>query len=188
MCFERSFLTAVATEVFDTPDSFCHRCPPTELTIVAGWQRDRIFNNPPHMPDGQVSPDPKDVAFYSATVNAWIQTRMEKDKTLLTLSSAAIGLLATLSSTVGPSTLCQFWIYVMAASCFVVTVITTILVFDRNSTHLEAVAKRNAVGTDVVLTRLDTLKFATFVIGIVLTAVIAASAGWAHLHPIVKKG
>src|SRR5258708_3002963 len=102
------------------------------------------------MPDGQ-APDPKDVAFYSATVNAWIQTRMEKDKTLLTLSSAAIGLLATLASTVGPSTLWQFWIYVVAGGCFVVTAVTSIVVFDRNSTHLEAVIRRNAVGTDVML-------------------------------------
>ena len=35
----------------------------------------------------------KGVAYYSALVNAWITTRMEKDKQLLTLSAAGIGLI-----------------------------------------------------------------------------------------------
>lgn len=31
--------------------------------------------------------DDKEVIFYSALINAWINTRMERDKTLLILSS-----------------------------------------------------------------------------------------------------
>lgn len=43
----------------------------------------------------------KNIAYYSVLVNAWIQTRMERDKTLVTLSAAAVGLLVTLLTTVG---------------------------------------------------------------------------------------
>jgi hypothetical protein len=35
----------------------------------------------------------KRVAFYTSLVNAWIQTRMEVDKTLIVISSAGIGFL-----------------------------------------------------------------------------------------------
>jgi hypothetical protein len=35
----------------------------------------------------------KDIAFYSATVNAWYTTKFEKDKHLLYLSTAGVGLL-----------------------------------------------------------------------------------------------
>ncbi|MGY0582644.1 MAG: hypothetical protein ACW7DV_11235, partial [Paraglaciecola chathamensis] len=43
----------------------------------------------------------KNVAFYSTLLSAWIQTKMERDKTLITLSSAAIALLVTMLTTVG---------------------------------------------------------------------------------------
>lgn len=43
----------------------------------------------------------KDVAYYSALVSAWIQTKMERDKTLASLSAGGIGLLVTILSTVG---------------------------------------------------------------------------------------
>lgn len=46
----------------------------------------------------------KDVAFYSSCVNAWIQTRMEKDKQLLTLSSVAMGFLINLYKDLGNDT------------------------------------------------------------------------------------
>ncbi|WDT74288.1 MAG: hypothetical protein MPW16_13610 [Candidatus Manganitrophus sp.] len=49
----------------------------------------------------------KELAFYEATVNAWITTKFEKDKHLLTLSLAAIGLLITLLTTVGAATVAR---------------------------------------------------------------------------------
>ncbi len=43
----------------------------------------------------------KNIAHFSVMLSAWVQTKMERDKTLVTLSSAAIGLLITLITTVG---------------------------------------------------------------------------------------
>ena len=45
--------------------------------------------------------DSKEVAFYGAVVEAWIGTRMEFDKSLLTLSLAGIGVVITLLTAVG---------------------------------------------------------------------------------------
>jgi tRNA A37 threonylcarbamoyltransferase TsaD len=42
----------------------------------------------------------KKLAFYTAAVEAWVATRMEKDKTLLALAAGGIGLLATLLTAV----------------------------------------------------------------------------------------
>ncbi|PKF49010.1 hypothetical protein AT251_22010 [Enterovibrio nigricans] len=57
----------------------------------------------------------KEVEFYAATVGAWLNTKFELDKSLLTLSTGAIGLLVTLLTTVGASSVegwyCILWRY-----------------------------------------------------------------------------
>src|SRR5260221_12045165 len=123
----------------------------------------------------------KDLAFYSAVLGAWIETRMEKDKTLLTLSTGGIGVLTTLATTVGPSSKAQLALYALACGCFAVAVITGILVFDRNSKHLDDIIRKQAVGTSETLTWLDRLLFGGFVLGVLLTGAIAILAGVQHL-------
>src|SRR4051812_12163082 len=66
--------------------------------------------------------DQKQVAFYGAVVTAWVETAMEKDKTLLSLSTGGIGLLVTLLTTVGPSSNDELWWYAAAGTCFVLAV------------------------------------------------------------------
>jgi hypothetical protein len=43
----------------------------------------------------------KNIAHYSTLLSAWIQTKMERDKTLVTLSSAAIGFLVAILTAAG---------------------------------------------------------------------------------------
>jgi len=43
----------------------------------------------------------KNIAHYAAILNAWIRTKMERDKVLITLSAGGVGLLITLFSTAG---------------------------------------------------------------------------------------
>jgi hypothetical protein len=52
-------------------------------------------------PQKPAEQDPKDLAFYAASVEAWYSTGFERDKSLLTLAGGGIGLLITLLSTVG---------------------------------------------------------------------------------------
>ena len=55
----------------------------------------------------------KNIAHYSTLLAAWIQTKMEIDKTLVTLSTAAIALLVTILTAVGTSNF-----YLFASSVF----------------------------------------------------------------------
>ncbi len=123
----------------------------------------------------------KELAHYSAVLSAWVETRMEKDKTLLSLATAGIGLLTTLATTVGPSSACQLWLYGFAGLSFICTIVTAIVVFDKNSHHLGEVLQRGIRGDDPLLVKLDLVVFLSFVIGVVLTAAIALSAGFAKL-------
>ena len=61
----------------------------------------------------------KEIAFYSKVVEAWVATRMEKDKTLLSLATGGIGLLVTLLSTLGASSPTQLLLYGSAGVSFI---------------------------------------------------------------------
>lgn len=124
----------------------------------------------------------KDVAFYSAVVEAWVATRMEKDRTLLTLASAGIGLLATLLTTVGPGSLTELVLYGAAGTAFTVSVVAAVSIFGRNSDHLEAVVQERKRGNDPKLQRLDRLLFVSFLLGVILTGAIAMSSGYARIR------
>ena len=85
--------------------------------------------------------DAKEIAFYSATVQAWIATRMERDRALLSLSAGGIGLLVTLLTTLGASSSVQLWLYMAAATSFAGAIVFALLVFGRNSHYLRQIVK-----------------------------------------------
>lgn len=122
--------------------------------------------------------DPKDVAFYTAVVQAWVTTRLEKDRALLNLSTAGIGLLVTLLTTVGPSSHCELLLYGLAGVCFASAIVVALLVFDRNSHHLEEVIKRRKDDDDAKLIKLDLLLLMLFMAGVVLTGAIGILSGY----------
>jgi len=118
----------------------------------------------------------KDVAFYSATLSAWYTTKFEKDKHLLSLSTAAIGLLVTLATTIGTSAACIAAMYVLALISFLICVISVLAIFGRNSKHLEDLVKGTA-DKDPVLSALDKLASSSFVFGIIFTLLIGLFSG-----------
>lgn len=122
----------------------------------------------------------KEIAFYSAVVDAWVTTRMEKDRTILTLSAGGIGLLATLLTTVGPSSNTELWLTVGAAVSLLVTAIATLKVFDLNSVHLREIIKGKR-DDNKRLVSLDRIAFYSFVLGVVLTSSVAVLAGVGHM-------
>ena len=117
----------------------------------------------------------KEVEFYSATVNAWYGTRFEHDKSLLTLSVAAIGLLVTLASTIGITSHCLLFFYVLALCCFVIYLISLLCVFKRNSKHLEDVVNGLDDG-DKMLEILDKISFGSFISGVICSSIIGILA------------
>lgn len=106
---------------------------------------------------------------------------MEKDKTLLTLATAGIGLLATLPTTVGPGSKTELALYVLAGLAFGASVVAAVWIFDRNGTHIDNVLKNNPA-EDTLLTWLDRILIASFLVGLASTAAIAFISGHAHLR------
>ena len=118
----------------------------------------------------------KKVAYYSALIDAWIHTRMERDKSLLSLSAGGIALLVTLLTTIGTKNYIETTLYFLALLSFLATVIVCLVIFKRNSKHLKEVASGDR-SKDSVLERLDYFSFWSFIIGVLL-AIAVGVASW----------
>lgn len=123
----------------------------------------------------------KNVAFYTAIVDAWIGSSMERDKSILYIASGAIGLLVTLVTTVKYLTRWEFLFYFIALAAFLSTIIVVLIIFQRNTvflTKLKADAenpedKQTASGGDPVLFFLDKALLVSFGVGMFFSFGIA---------------
>lgn len=119
--------------------------------------------------------DEKEVAYYSALVNAWINTKMERDKTLLILSSGGIGILVTLLSTIGAVNCFGIVFYVLAFISFLVTMIILVTIFDKNSKHIEEAIKGKK-DSDPKLDLLDKISLWSFILGALFSIVVGINS------------
>lgn len=106
----------------------------------------------------------KEVAFYSACVTAWIETRMEYDKTIITLSATGIGLLVTLLSTVGIFGTFHLITVCIALFGFLSAIIITLYVFIKNSDYLENLV--NNKSENIRLKKYDVFKNISFYVAV----------------------
>ena len=118
----------------------------------------------------------KRVEYYAASYNAWFNTSLEHDKSLLALSAGGIGLLLTLLTTVGLSSAEALVLYIGAITCFVVALIVILFVFRRNRTHIEDILSGKSTSNDPLLTILDATALWAFGVGVVFTAFIGFAA------------
>ena len=114
----------------------------------------------------------RDRAWYSAAVAGWIDSRMERDRSLISLSAGGLGLLITILSTVGPARRWLLWLYLLAAIAFLVTCLACLSVFSANARHLEKLAAGQE-GISTRLSRHDTLSMWSFGLGITVSLAIA---------------
>jgi hypothetical protein len=127
-------------------------------------------------------PNPKDVEFYHASVDAWFSTRLERDKSLLTLSAGGIGVLVILMS--GIHTIESFLLFVLALVGFAMSVTAVLWVFVQNGAYLERVISRQNAehDPDPLLTVLDNVAVATFFAGVILTGILGVATAWHSLE------
>jgi len=118
----------------------------------------------------------QDIEFYAASVEAWFNTRIEHDKSLLTLSAGGIGLLITLLTTVGASSLQTLLLYGFAILFFLVCIISILFIFKRNSDHLVRVIQGKEE-KNILLQFLDKTALYSFIIAILLSSILAISIG-----------
>jgi hypothetical protein len=124
--------------------------------------------------------DPKEVEFYAAKANAWFNTRLEYDRSLLVLSAGGIGLLVTLLTTVGVDEVVLLLIFAFAIFSFIVCLLSVLYIFLRNAKHLEdLIAGRS--GADSVLSVLDSVSIFSFVLGVLLSSIIGLTIATSEL-------
>jgi hypothetical protein len=119
----------------------------------------------------------QEVEFYAAGVTTWYNTRLEHDKSLLALSAGGIGLLITLLTTIGVSSAEGLVLHLLAMFSFLLCLGAILIIFKKNSKHIEDVLK---TGTqpfdDPLLAKLDNIAIAAFAAGIIFSSVIGVSA------------
>jgi hypothetical protein len=114
-------------------------------------------------PQGHATEAEKEIAFYSSLVQAWIDTRMELDRTLVTLSAGGIGLLATLLTTVGVVRRWHLWFYALSALGFLIALIVELVIFKKNAAIIEEII--GGGGRKTGLKHLDGVGLVSFGVG-----------------------
>src|SRR5687768_11864406 len=79
----------------------------------------------------------KNVAHYSVLLNAYIQTKMEHDKTLVTASLGGIGIMLSVLSFAGLTAWWEISFFIGAFAGFIITILSALRIFKHNATHLE---------------------------------------------------
>lgn len=123
----------------------------------------------------------KEVAFYTAIVDAWVGSSMERDKSILYIASGAIGLLITLATGTKCFSRWEFLFYFIALAAFLSTIIVVLVIFQRNTVFLAKLKadaekpedKKTASGGDPVLSCLDKALLISFGVGIFFSFGIA---------------
>ncbi len=83
----------------------------------------------------------KRVVFYQTFINAWIENRMEMDRRVLILSSAAIGFLTTYHDEL--KGILQNVLLFLAYLLFIFAIITVLYIFRNNTKYIECVISEN---------------------------------------------
>lgn len=75
----------------------------------------------------------------SLLIQAWIDTRMERDRSLLTLSGGGVGLLVTLLTAGLITSACPRLLAGTALLCFTVSILLALTVFHGNAEYVEKI-------------------------------------------------
>ena len=124
------------------------------------------------------SADPEFNAFLR---DSWRETSMERDRSLLNLSTAGVGLLATLLTFRTTVTKFELVLYVAGALCFAVAITCALAIFKKNAHHIEQVIRGKA-GDTRGLKQLDRVLVGCFYAGLVFTTSVAGYIGYSRLQ------
>jgi hypothetical protein len=101
-------------------------------------------------------------------LQAWVDNRMERDRTLVALSAGGLALLAGMLSAGKTPSSAMAILYSAAALSFVVAMLFGLLVFHRNAAYVEAILKTGSANSRAV-DRATTGLVTAFAAGILLT-------------------
>jgi hypothetical protein len=111
-------------------------------------------------------------AFEAELLRAWLGTRLEHDRSLLTLGTGGVGLMIGLVKLARPVGSIAFGFHLVAFVAFLVTTLSSLLIFRLNSTYLEGVAKGSGGSRSRVVAILDVAASSSFFLGVTAAACI----------------
>ncbi|MBS0165522.1 MAG: hypothetical protein JSR29_05555 [Nitrospira sp.] len=126
----------------------------------------------------------KTVAHYSVMLDAWVQTRMARDKTLIALSAGGVGVLVTLLTTKGISQLWEIVLYLFSFLGFLITIGLALKVYQKNSELIENSLREKSSG-HLKLEAYDRATIRAFYCGAIFTFAVAVSSA---VHQILNQG
>ena len=123
-----------------------------------------------------------DVAYYQEFVSAWIHTRIERSRHILTLSSLAIGVLVVVD---GPrNEIIPFFIWAVAGVLFISSILGSLRIFNISSDHIERLIHdkppEDEERIEKSLQRLMNAVYCMLVSGIILTFF------WVAYNPVIE--
>jgi hypothetical protein len=124
----------------------------------------------------------KEIEYYSASVNAWFNTRLEHDKSLLTLSAGGVGLLVSLLTSAGVASAEALVLYVAAIVAFLTSMGCVLFILKKNSVYIEESLQDRSPQSSTVLERLDGVAIYSFAAGVTFTGLIGISAAIASYN------
>lgn len=118
--------------------------------------------------------DGKAVAYYEVCANAFVNSAMELDKSLLTLAAGAIGFSLALVTPVKESELLLF-LYFLAIALFLATIFATLGALKANTYHIAGIVTGGvASDTGNLMKTLDRIAIWSFSIGVLFMTVVGA--------------
>ena len=103
--------------------------------------------------------------------NAWIQTSLERDKSILTLSFGAIGLLFVIVDQLPIDSKTTLLIFLLAILAFVVSVVSIVWIFQENRSLLESQLKEKEENSKLA-GFLDKLAVGGFLLGLFFSCIL----------------
>lgn len=125
----------------------------------------------------------RSVEFYSQSYASFYNTKMEKDKSILTVSAGGIGFLVTYISIFKNIAIYEYIIFVMSTISFLISIFSIIKIFGDNADYIiEITTTDDTASSECKLETLDKIATYSFYIGILLAVMFGFSASYKHIN------
>lgn len=115
----------------------------------------------------------KNVEYYSHLVNAWITTNMEMNKSILTLSTAGLGVLLVFFNNISYTNIITLLLYGLSLIFFILAIISGIWIFSENADYCEAVINEKEIGNKKLIAILDKFLIYNFILGLISSIILS---------------
>lgn len=128
------------------------------------------------------------VEYNSQSYASFYNTKIEKDKSILTLSVAGLGFLVTFINFTENLKLYEFILFIISAVCFMICIYKIINIFDKNAEYI-ILLTTDAEGIDdkeIELKRLDQWAIKSFYLGLVMAFTLGMCTSLTNLNKKVE--